>query len=330
MYQKKLRERKGTGLDGKAYREQGIDLKRLTLVLAGKLWIPVIALFVGAALGAVSYRLFTSYTNGNTEYRVSADYYITFNFDEFEHGDDYYNAYTWDGILKDDPIVDNVMTKLPVDISKETVRQSVSGEMLGDYRILTVHITTESRELSELLADAYEASLVQFGQNIELLDKIERWSREEAAILEKNTKTANAALLGAILAGLFATLSLLYYYVLEYAFYTEKDVREGLAIPVFGIQTKKKDSLEEERLRNNLQVMEEEYLTWEADKIPDSKDWERLAKKKVVLLLPWGKNVGRRTERLLEEMSLHSCHPVGAVLVEAEDRFVQAYYGGRK
>ncbi|MBR5578555.1 MAG: hypothetical protein IKW28_06120 [Lachnospiraceae bacterium] len=319
-----------TGLDGKAYREQGIDLKRLTLVLAGKLWIPVAALILGALLGAVSYRLITSYTNGNTEYRVSADYYITFNFDEFEHGDDYYNAYTWDGILKDDPIVDYAMTKLPKDITKEKVRQSVSGEMLGDYRILTVHITTESREMSELLADAYEASLVQFGQDIELLEKIERWSREEAAILEKNTKTANAAFLGAVLAGLCAMLSLLYYYILEYAFYTEKDIREGLAIPVFGMKTKKQDSREEERLCNNLKVIGEEYVTWEADKIPDCKDWESLGKKKVVLFVPWGKNIGRKTERLLEEMSLHACQPAGAVLVEAEDRFIHAYYGGRK
>ena len=81
---------------------------------------------------------------------------------------------------------------------------------------------------------------------------------------------------------------------------------------------------------NNLKVIGEEYVTWEADKIPDGKDWESLVKKKVVLLVPWGKNIGRKTERLLEEMDLHSCQLAGAVLVEAEDRFVQAYYGGRK
>ena len=337
-------------MNSKAYREQGIDLKRLTLVLAGKLWIPMAAIVCGAVFGGLIYQVVTRLTNGETQYRVSADYYITFNFDEFEHGDDYYNAYTWDGHLKADPIVDYALTMLPQDITKDMLRQSVSGEMLGDYRVLTVHVTTDSKERSELIADAYEQSLIQFGQEIELLEKIERWSKSEAAIVEKNTKTANAALLGAVLLGTGALLSILYYYLLEDAFYTEKDVRQRLGLPVFGIKTRNEDRNEEERLKNNLASLrgeknrdkqvkpeedirhnrecgtKEEYITWRAEQIPGKEDWELLQGRTVVLLLPWGKNMGRAAERLLEEMKLHSCEVVGSVLVDAEDRFLKMYY----
>lgn len=326
----RFRKEESGGVNSKAYREQGIDLKRLTLVLVRKLWLLLAAVLLGALLGGILYKVITQLTNPETEYRVSADYYITFNFDEFEHGDDYYNAYTWDGVLKDNPIVDYAITKLPQEITKEMVKEAVSGEMLGDYRILTVHVTSTDKEMAELIAAAYEEALVHFGESLELFKKIEMWSKEEATILEKNTKTKNAALLGALLLGTFTLFTLLYYYLLEDAFYTEKDIRERLRIPVFGIETKGKDQTEEERLKNNLELLQwEGFVTWQAEQVPNQEDWNRLREKKIVLLIPWGKKIGRSTERLLEEMRLHSCEVAGGILTETEDKFLRAYYGGK-
>ena len=317
-------------MNSKAYQEQGIDLKRFVLVMAKKMWILLAALLLGFILGAGLYEIVTSLTNGITEYRVSADYYITFNFDEFEHGDDYYNAYTWDGILRDDPIVDYAMTKLPSEFTKTMVKEAVSGEMLGDYRILTVHATSTDQRAAELIADAYRESLTHFGQSLELFEKIEMWSREETAVLEKNTKTVNAGLLGAVLLGIVTFLTLLYYYLMEDGFYTEKDIRKRLEISVFGIETKGKDSEEEKRLKTNLELLEPGgYITWQAEKVPEKEDWEAMKGKTIILLLPWGKSIGRKAERLLEEMKLHSCKVTGAILTEADHRFLKAYYGGK-
>ena len=81
--------------ENKVYMEQGMDLKRLVLVLGRKLWLMLAAVIAGAVLGGLTYKIVTNITNGEPEYRASADYYITF----FEDGVDYYNAYTWDGIL---------------------------------------------------------------------------------------------------------------------------------------------------------------------------------------------------------------------------------------
>ena len=98
----------------KGYLEQGMDLKRLVLVLGKKLWFLLVAAIIGAVLGGFIYKIVTNIVDGEPEYRASADYYVSFNFDEFNYGADYYNAYTWDGILRDDPIVDYALTLLPV------------------------------------------------------------------------------------------------------------------------------------------------------------------------------------------------------------------------
>ena len=98
--------------------EQGMDMKRLFLVLGKKMWLVLLGAVLGALLGGITYKIVTNITNGEPEYRASADYYITF----FKDGADYFNAYTWDGILRDDPIVDYAMTLLPEEITKDMVK----------------------------------------------------------------------------------------------------------------------------------------------------------------------------------------------------------------
>lgn len=320
-------------LSKKAYQEQGLDVKRLALVIGKKIWIVAAAVIVGALAGALLYKAVTSITNGEAEYRISADYYITFDFETFEHGDDYYNAYTWDNVLRDDPIVDYALTLLPKEMTKEEIKAAVTGEMLGDYRILTVHVTSKNKEQVTLIADAYEKSLVHFGETKELFKSIECWSKEPLTLLEKNTKTANAALLGALLLGLSSLLALLYYYVLEDAFYTEKELRCRFNLATYGIRTKAQDPAEKERLENNLNVLERDSFhieEWSVECTPTGEQWKQLEGKGIILLVPWGKNIGRSMERLLGEMSLHSCHVAGCILVEAEDKFLKLYYGGKK
>ena len=175
-------------MEKEEYLNQGLDLRRLLLILGGKLWLIFAGIVLGAAAGAAIYLLYTQVTNGMPEYRASSDYYISFNFDEFENGNDYYNAYTWDGILRNDPIVDYALTLLPQTVTKTMVQQAVSGEMLGDYRVLTVHVTTADKALTEQISEAYHQSMVHFGESRDMLDHIEVWSRGEALPLEKNTK----------------------------------------------------------------------------------------------------------------------------------------------
>ena len=285
-------------LKNKAYMQQGVDLKRLVLVLGKKLWLVLAAAVLGAILGGITYKLVTNITNGEPEYRASSDYYISF----FETGADYYNAYTWDGILRDDPIVEYALTLLPKEITKEMVKDAVSGEMLGDYRILTVHVNAETKEKAELIAKAYEKSLWNFGQEMELLDKVELWSMEEAVPFEKNNKTMNAAFLGAFLGMIMAFFVLLFYYVLEDAVYVEKDGRLRFGLPVYGLLTKGNDEIQKQMLKMNMDYIfgDSPVETWNGEYVPGEGDYQYLRNAENLLInVPWGRNNCRQIERVL-------------------------------
>ena len=327
------------------YFRQSIDLKRLVLVLGKKIWLILAAVVMGAVLGGITYKVVTNITNGELEYRASADYYISF----FESGPDYYNAYTWDGILRDDPIVDYALTLLPEEITKDMVKAAVSGEMLGDYRILTVHVNAETKEKADLIAAAYQEALWNFGQEMKLLDKVEVWSQEEAVPFEKNNKTLNAAFLGALIAVILVIFGLLFYYVLEDAVYVERDAEQRFGLPVYGLLTKGNDELQQQIYENHLEYVfgnseignkevlnkstgkketgGHEIVIWDGEKIPSSADFLRLRDEKSVLVnIPWGRNNGRQVERVLRQLEIQNVNVNGLVITGADDKFVKAYY----
>ena len=315
----------------KTYWEQGVDLKRLVLVLGRKLWFILVAAILGAVLGGLTYKVVTNITDGEPEYRASADYYITF----FKEGADYFNAYTWDGILRDDPIVDYALTLLPSDITKEMVKEAVSGQMLGDYRILTVHVNASSKEIADTIAKAYQESLWNFGQEMELLDEVTLWSQEDAVEFEKKNKTGNAALLGAMIAVLLVIFVLLFVYALEDSCYVERDGRMRFGLPVYGLLTKKQDLTQKEMLKQNLiyKFGSADVENWNGEILPAAEDYARLREASNLLInIPWGRNNGRQVERVLQQMKLQGCDVKGIIITEAEDAFVKAYYavGGRQ
>ncbi|MBR5597807.1 MAG: hypothetical protein IKW30_10425 [Lachnospiraceae bacterium] len=316
-------------LENKKYMQQGIDLKRLVLVLGRKLWLLLAGILLGAILGGITYEAVTSITNGEPEFQANADYYITFNFDEFNYGADYYNAYTWDGILRDDPIVDYALTLLPAEITKDMVKAAVSGEMLGDYRILTVHVKAETEEKANLIAQAYQESLWHFGQEIELLESVALWSQEEAVPYEKNNKTANAAFLGACVMGLLVYFVILFYYVLEDACYVEKDAWSRFNLPVYGLLTKGNDEMQKQIMKDHMDFVfgTGEVETWNGEMIPTAEDYESLRKTdNLLVMIPWGRNNGRQVERVLTCLSMQKCEVKGLVITDAKDSFVKAYY----
>ncbi len=315
------------------YMQQGLDLRRLILVLLSRSWIVLLSLTVGALAGAGIYTLVTELINGYPEYRATSDYYISFNLDEYGNAVDYYNAYTWDNILRDDPIVDYALRLLPDSVTKQEVEAAVTGEMLGDYRILTVHVTTRSKELTTLISESYQESLVNFGQIIDMLDHIEVWDRGETLELVKNTKTLNAAFLGALLGALAGLFGLLLYYVLEDAVYVEQDAVSRFGLPVYGLLTERKESSHMDLYRNNLlyAIGKDKAETWNVEYLPEKEDFERLRSAQALLLvIPWGRSNGAQTGRLLEVLKLQDCKVDGFLILGAKDRFIRAYYGLKK
>lgn len=345
-----------------AYMQRTVDWKKIWLLYWQRLWLIIWITICIAALSAGVYKVVEAINYEGQFYRVSSDYYITFNFDEHENSVDYYNAYTWDTILRDDPIVDEALKLLPKDYTKEEVKASITGEMLGDYRILTVHSTHKDPQRAEAIAAAYETSLVLFADKIDMLTSIERWSVEECQPVEEEDLTANAVLLGAMVGVVIAVFVLAFWCLMDDSVYVERDFTGRFDVPLLGMLTKKGDSAWKQELADNAGYLLKEdsyYMVSVEDskRTASGKDdaspvidmmkqmspaikghldaqGENLTTLRssagAILLLPWGDKNGRRCEKLIDFLIKQDCKIAGAVITNADDAFLKKYYFGKK
>lgn len=347
------------------YMQRRINWKKIWLLYWERIWLVVVLTASVAAIAAGCYRAACALTSEGQFYRVSSDYYITFNFDEYETSVDYYNAFTWDSILRDDPIVDGALANLPEDYTKDEIKASITGEMLGDYRILTVHSTHKDPERAQAIADAYVMSMALFADKIEMLDTIELWSKEDCVPVEEADLTANAAVLGAIIGLVFALILWSVHYVLDDSIYIESDFTERFTIPFLGMLTRKASDLCKQELKDNLSyllkeengyhlvfapmnVSTEKYTETEKQSLLLSeikelcsgvegtlslqgKDLENLRKSNgAILLLPWGSKNGNIVEKTIAFMEKQDCNLVGVIVYDADDKFIKKYYNVKK
>lgn len=339
-----------------AYMERKIDYKKIWILYWQRVWLVITLTVAAAALGAGFYNVARALNSEGDIYRVSSDYYITFN--EDENGADYYNAYTWDTILRDDPVVDVVMENLPDSVSKDEVKAAVTGEMLGDYRILTVHATSADPTFAEMVATAYIKGLGQFADKISMLDTIELWSQEEVALVVEEDLTANAAILGAVVGLFLGVIIWAIYYILDDSIYVEKDLTDRFTIPFLGMITRKDSELCKQELKTNASYLlkEDEYYLVFAEKKNTLTDKEKeniLAKVDntrikgilsmqgedldalrksggAILMIPWGSKNGNVVQKTVEFLEKQDCKIAGAIIYDAEDAFLRKYYGIRK
>lgn len=316
-------------MEQKAWMEEGLDLKRLFFLWKKKIvWI-VVSAVVGAILFAIGYKTVTSITDGEPLYQTTGDYYITFNFEEFENADDYYNAYTWDTILRQDILVDAALEQLPAGYTKEQIRESVSGEMLGDYRVLTVHVQNASAEVANAIAESYTMALENFPQKVDMLSQIECWNQIPAVVVEKHTKTANAALLGAILGFLAGFFWLAFTAVLNDTVYTLGDMKQYSDLLFLGYETLQQDEKESRLLEENITriIGEQVPITyWNADTSLETAPFDVLRDQQgLIMKLPFGKVTGKRLERILQQFALQGCSFKGCVITEVPDAFLKFY-----
>lgn len=336
----------------KAYMQQMIDWKRVWMLFRNRIWIVVVGTLAGALIGALGYKLIDSITDEGQFYRVSSDYYITFN--EDENGVDYYNAYTWDSILRDDPVVDVVMEYLPAEITREQVKASVTGVMLSDYRILTVYADSLDPQFAETVADAYESGLAAFADKISMLDTIERWSREDVAPIIDNDYMINVALFSGAATFVIILLLLTFFYILDDSIYVENDFTQRFSVPFLGMLTKKGSDSCKQELKDNLAYLcnaEGIYylVAWDNKMEPvteeDMKALLPAIRGKIstqgedlntlrnsdgaIIVLPWGNRNGRIADKLIRFLAKQDINIAGAVMTDADDAFLKAYYLGK-
>ena len=334
-----------------SYMKQLIDWKRIWVLFGKKIWLIVLVTIAGAFIGALGYKLVETVTSEGQFYRVSSDYYIFFN--EDDNGVDYYNAYTWDNILRDDPVVDVVMENIPSHISREEVKAAVTGEMVSDYRVLTVHVTSLDSEAVQIIADAYEVGLVEFANRIDLLNKIELWSQGEIVPVIENDYMINVGLFSGVASFCLILLLVSVFYILDDSIYLEKDFTQRFTIPFLGMITKARSPRCKQELKDNLAYICKEgdtyhLVAWDnqidmetVDTLQEmqpsikgsvsvqGKDLDVLrASDGAILVLPWAGKNGRIAKQLVCFLEKQDITIAGAVLTDADDTFLKAYYFG--
>ncbi len=250
-----------------------VDLRRLWRQFRKRFWMVIAAALAGAIAGFAIYVLYSNIMGGNTLYRIRNDYYITFNHEEFPNGVDYYNAYTWDGILRDDPVVD-VALREAEGVTKEQILDAVTGEILGDYRILTVVVTGSDQDLVRKISDAYKIALPSFADRIDMLSGIEIWTDADIEVYDPYTREGNAAFLGGLIGVLVSLFAVLLYGIFDDAIYSERDwMMRYPQIPYLG----KRDTDEYRANRSHLLKYDGNYIELTCDEFKyDLNEFDRM------------------------------------------------------
>lgn len=288
---------------------EGIDLKRLWKQFVHKLSIVIAAVIAGAIIGVLAYNIYAFVVGPDTVYEIRNDYYVYFNYDASFNGADYYNAYTWDSILKDDPIVDYALTLMP-DVSKEQILETVTGEIIGDYRILTIICKGTDPELVTTISEAYKKAVPNFADRVPILEKIEVWTAADMISYDPYTRDVNAGILGALIGFLFSTFVILFACAVDDGIYVERDwIQRYDNIPFLG----KKDTDEYKVNLEHILGNEADYLIFDINEFEfNAETFSRLRESNgVILQIRQGKDKAEIIDKVIFTLNKQDVKIVG-------------------
>ncbi|MBQ0027087.1 MAG: hypothetical protein KBS96_00650 [Lachnospiraceae bacterium] len=295
-----------SGID--AGRER-LDLKRLWNQFVHKLWIVIAAAIAGAIIGVMAYSIYGKVIGPDVMYEIRNDYYVFFNYDASFNGADYFNAYTWDSILRDDPIVNSALEILP-GVSKEQIYETITGEIIGDYRILTVVSKGSDADLVYKVSEAYKQALPMFADRIPILEKIEVWTDSDMVSYDPYTREKNAAFLGGMIGIILALSLIMIMCAIDDGIYTERDwLQRYPEIPFLGKKGTDEYSVNTEHILGD----ESEYILFDSSEFSFSMEvFEKLrAGKGVILLICRGRDKADKIDKIVFTLGKQDVKIVG-------------------
>ncbi len=268
-------------MSDRSFYNRSIDLKRFFRQFKKRIWFVVAATVLGAILGLVAYIAYSNIMSGNTVYRIRNDYYIYFDYEAFPNGPDYFNAYTWDGILRDDPVVNKALEVAP-DVTKQQILDSVKGEILGDYSILTVVVTGTDSVLVQKISDAYKVALPAFADVLGQISSIDLWTDADLEVYDEYTREPNAAFLGGLIGLLISLFAVIMYGIFDDGIYSERDWAMNYPdIPYLG----KRDTDEYKTNKSHLLEYDGNYIELSSDRFRfDLNEFEKMRKSDGVII----------------------------------------------
>lgn len=236
-----------------------MDSKALLATYITRLPLLLLAALAGAILGGGIYLLAAAAKAGNANYVSETRYYINFADGHYE---DYYNAYTWNSVIADDPILGRAMEALGDGYDRNAVRGMITAQMPSDVRYLTVFVKGKVPEEVTVVKNALESAFVEFGKEMKEFDSI--YKINDAAIVKEKTQyfSWRAAFLGAVIFFGVGVFGIAVSACIGSVFYTKNDIMKVLGIPACGMTFAGDVPIKRqlEMLESNLWKMTREYI----------------------------------------------------------------------
>ncbi len=356
-------------MENEKYMHEGLDIKRLFLCFADKLWRIPAAVILGALIGAGIYLIAHLIFNSEMEYQSVSKVYLSFNCEPEDYNELSYNGYTWNDLMVTDPILNYTMEALSSDVNRDTVIAATKAEILSDIRLLTITITTAHPELTAQIMSATQEALVHLGEADDLFQNIQIYSTTEPEQIVWDNRVVNAAITGAVIALFLVIVGMGLYYLLDDSIYVQADAEKRYSIPVLGIFTDEEpgsfQSYGNEFYSNykylckglgKISLMsvdcagdaEKAKQTMERilsmgntnndclnipmampQKAPDVYEGIRRTDG-VILVVRYGRGNGKLVEQAISNLQKQDCKILGILIVEADVKFLRKYYMGKK
>lgn len=313
------------------YADAGVDMKKLMLRFIGQIWIVLLAAVVGAAIGGTVYTVSHIVPESEREYRAMAKIYLDFAVDETGEVYQAYNGYTWNDLMKTNPILDKTMAHLPGDYTRDEVMAATEAEILSDIRLLTIHITTHEQARCDAILSAAGQALTELGDTAKEFKQIEVIQTTEAALVAADARTVQAVLVGIVTAVVLILLGMMLYYVLDDRIEVASDWKIVTDVSFIGYAGAG-ERLEKE-YQDNLAYLRGQagsisVLTITQDDTITPEKWQELcASDGVVVVADYGKVHAAFLSYIIEQLQVRGCRLIGVAIGGADEKFLRRYYG---
>ena len=331
------------------YAREIIDGKLLCLRFLRKIYVIVIGTIVGAILFGGVYFLCRRLLPPEKEYEAGLSVYLEYYRGEEEPlGWVCFTQDAWKEFVVSDDFVSDVLEQLSQTVTKEEYLNSISSVLLPDGRVLSVTVTTPEPAKSVAIARAIVQAVDDFADTQERI----LWTRpltvpDGASLKLVDDRTVNTAVLGAVVGFLLSGLFVLYRLTVDDSVYVPELFACRYRLPMIG-------TLSAPELKENFEAVYREQtpvIIFVDDAADDEKTevvnalraktgCRELAMKdireimsdrndntEVLIAVKSGAHNGKRIQRMLQQLCIKGTKVCAAVLLDADESLLRAYYG---
>lgn len=318
-------------MEDRSYMNEGMDIRKYLLCLWGRIPLVLGAAALCAALGGLVCLAARTVPPSKREYQAFAKIYLDFAADETGEVYQAYNGYTWNDLMRADPIMELILIRLPEGYAREEAAEAIRAEILSDIRLLTVTVTTNQRERTDQILTAAVEALAAYGAEAKEFLEIRAIQKTEAALVTVDLRLFQAISLGGFLGLLLSLFCFSIYAAYDDRILTAGDLAKVTELRFLGY-TDSEDVLTSD-FKRNYESLQAQAGTLSLCEIARGKSLsaEEIADLKkaagVVVSVPFGKVHGVWLSYALGQLSGEGCKLCGVAICEGGGKFLRRYYG---